>query len=173
MAAEHVARIGARIRYRREELEMTQSGLARQLPGTVDGNQVSRWERGLHKPSDETLELIAGILGVDYSYFVKPDAPVKDLTPDLMEAVNGNVTNVGSTVDDIREEFRGLVNSLAAQLNMTERKVDRNCEMIDRLTQSVTVLIDTIATQAAAIQRIEDVVSRGGHGDSRGESSGM
>lgn len=72
MAREHVARIGTGMRLRREELGLTQRELADLLPGKSDSNQVSKWERGEHRPNDETLEHIALALKVDVSHFHAP-----------------------------------------------------------------------------------------------------
>lgn len=79
--AEYIARIGERIRARREELGLSQGDLARELPGKSDGNQVSRWERGEHKPHSDTLEAIARVLRVDMGYLLMPE-PEKATTPD-------------------------------------------------------------------------------------------
>lgn len=87
MAAEHLIRIGARIRKRREEMGLTQRELADQLPGKADGNQVSKWERGQHRVSDDTLEHIGAALEVDPSYFLAPEP--KTGTPDLMGDIRG------------------------------------------------------------------------------------
>ncbi|CAA9323818.1 MAG: hypothetical protein AVDCRST_MAG68-2119 [uncultured Gemmatimonadetes bacterium] len=91
MASQHAARIGARIRERREELHLTQSQLARQMPGSIDVNQVSRWERGVHKPHDDTLAELARILEVDISYFYgdEPAPGTADLMSALGPPVNG------------------------------------------------------------------------------------
>src|SRR5438128_2135398 len=55
MAVEWVIQMGARIRERREALHLTQRELAALLPGNVGDQQVSKWERGVHKPGDATL----------------------------------------------------------------------------------------------------------------------
>lgn len=73
MAAEMAMRIGARIRQRREELDLTQEDVARLMPGKTAGNQVSRWERGTNRPGDAQLAHLATALGVDVSYFMVPE----------------------------------------------------------------------------------------------------
>lgn len=88
MAREHVIRMGERIRDRREERGLTQRELAELIPGKSDGNQVSKWERGEHRVSDDTLEHIARALEVDPSYFLVP-APADTEPADLMEALKG------------------------------------------------------------------------------------
>jgi transcriptional regulator with XRE-family HTH domain len=79
VAAEYVQRMGERIQERRKELGLTQLELALALPGKVGADQVSRWERGIHKPEDDTLEEIAVVLKVPVAYFLAeapaPDAP--------------------------------------------------------------------------------------------------
>lgn len=71
--------LGKRLRARRLELRLSQNDVAGRLPGRVDLNQVSRWERGIHQPSDATLEHLASVLDVDLDYLVEakyvPPAP--------------------------------------------------------------------------------------------------
>lgn len=67
MAAEHVVRIGARIREAREREGLTQRELADLIPGKADGNQISKWERGEHRVGDTTLGHIAKALKLDVS----------------------------------------------------------------------------------------------------------
>ncbi len=85
MASELQLRIGQRIKARREEQDLTQRELAELIPGKSDGNQVSGWERGEHRPSDATLEHIAFALEVDVSYFMAPE-PSSEI-PDVMGAL--------------------------------------------------------------------------------------
>jgi transcriptional regulator with XRE-family HTH domain len=80
MAAEYLAAMGAKIRERREELGMTQDEVAREMPGKVTGNRVSLWERGRHRPHDDSLEALARVLRVPVSYFMA-SAPDKGATP--------------------------------------------------------------------------------------------
>lgn len=82
MAAEHTALVGARIREAREGAHLTQNELADRLPGKADGTQVSKWERGVHRPGDDTLRQIAGIVGRDLGWFHTRPAD-KTATPDL------------------------------------------------------------------------------------------
>ena len=60
-------RVGDRLRKRREAAGLTQSQLARMLPGRVDGGveagQVSRWERGESFPTYGNLLALARALG--------------------------------------------------------------------------------------------------------------
>jgi transcriptional regulator with XRE-family HTH domain len=86
MAAEHTARIGSRIKELREERGMAQRELADLLPGKTDSNQISKWERGVHRPGDDALDQIAAALGVDTSYFLVP-APAAG-TADLLGALS-------------------------------------------------------------------------------------
>lgn len=70
MAAEHVERMGRRGAARREELGLTQAEVAARIPGKTDGNQVSKWERGAHKPNDQNLEQWARALDWEVSAFL-------------------------------------------------------------------------------------------------------
>lgn len=120
MAAEYLQRLGARIRERRDEKGLTQAGLARLLPGTTDGAQVSRWERGLHRPSDDTLEHIADVLDVTMDYFLAAPAQKDDGTPDLFAA---------------KDDHDGL----AGQLAEINRKLDRNFVLLEKVLAKLGV----------------------------------
>lgn len=85
VAAEYLERLGERIRERREELRLTREEVARAMPGKTSGNQVYRWEKGLHQPGPENLQALAGVLRVEVSYFLVA-APAAG-TPDLMGAL--------------------------------------------------------------------------------------
>lgn len=107
MAAESTARIGERIKDLREQRGITQAALARALPGVVEASAVSRWERGKVRPRDETMEKLAEVLGVDFSYFVAPE-PAGGSAPDLMSRFSD---------DDMR--------GLAERVDRVEQKIDR------------------------------------------------
>lgn len=85
VAAEHVERIGARIRKRREELGLSRGKLVEKMQGKVTENDLYRWERGQHRPSDDTLSDLAKALEVDVSYFLveEPEAATADLLATL------------------------------------------------------------------------------------------
>lgn len=88
MAAEYLERMGARIRQRREEMELSRDEVARRMAGKTNGNAIYRWEKGEHRPHDDTLEELANVLEVSVSYFFA-DEPSED-TPDLMGAIGGS-----------------------------------------------------------------------------------
>lgn len=62
------ATVGRRIRVARKSALMTQHELAVAL-GSGDAMKVSRWERGEHLPSNESLAALAAVLGRDPSWF--------------------------------------------------------------------------------------------------------
>ena len=107
MAAAYLKRVGERIRERRDELGLSQRELAEQLPGKADGNQVSKWERGLHRPSDDTLEHIAKILSVDVAYFLA--ATPEPGTGDLLAAFDGE-----TQLDRIERKLDALIRMQSA-----------------------------------------------------------
>jgi transcriptional regulator with XRE-family HTH domain len=105
VAAEHVERIGMRIRTRREELKLSRRALAKQMLGVVTENDLYRWERGQHRPGDDKLEALAVALEVDVSYFMMPE-PLPG-TPDLMESLNGSgpLDQINAKLDAIIAHF--------------------------------------------------------------------
>jgi transcriptional regulator with XRE-family HTH domain len=60
-AATEAPTFGARLRARREELGLTQKGLARK--SGVGANQISEYERDQHHPRKENLRLLFQVLG--------------------------------------------------------------------------------------------------------------
>jgi transcriptional regulator with XRE-family HTH domain len=71
--ADETERIGKRMRERRKELrgekgELSQREAAERMPGTVQGSEWSRWERGKHRPSD--LDDVAKALGTSVADLV-------------------------------------------------------------------------------------------------------
>lgn len=66
------ALIGFNLKAARERRELTQHELA--LAVGTQAMQVSRWERGAHRPNDETLHALAEALGLTYAeFFVEPE----------------------------------------------------------------------------------------------------
>lgn len=94
LMAEHIERVGRRIRERRDELGMTQGELARKLSGNPDAAQVSRWERGIHEPSASRKEEIAAALDTTVADLMagpiadRPEKPTE--TPDPLAVYNRN-----------------------------------------------------------------------------------
>ncbi len=62
------ATFAANLRMARKASGLTQHALAVRL-GRGDAMSVSRWERGEHKPSDESLVALAEILGQPVGWF--------------------------------------------------------------------------------------------------------
>lgn len=130
--AEITERIGGRIRELREALKAedprwTQDYVARQLPGTRTGSEVSRWERGEVKPRDETLEQLAELFGVDAaSLFAGPAAEregspprrpqrVSDTQGELVEqvrATNSELAEVRGELSEVRTELQRVLSLL-------------------------------------------------------------
>ena len=123
MAAEHVARMGARMAQRRKELKLTQREVADLIPGKADSNQVSKWERGEHKASDDTLEHIAKALQVDVSYFHVPEP--KAGTPDLM----------------------GTIRAGESQLDRVEAKLDRLLAILEQPGDIAGPFVESIVNE--------------------------
>lgn len=68
-------RVGGRLRRRREAAGLTQAQLARRLPGTIEGSQVSRWERGASWPAYASIVALARAFGVTEEALLRgPDA---------------------------------------------------------------------------------------------------
>src|SRR5918911_2511156 len=85
--------IGAKMRMRRGELGMTQTGLAKAVGITFQ--QVQKYEQGKNRVGGSRLADIAKALDVPVSYFFEQ-------TPDEMEAVQGSLLNTRGAVSLLR-----------------------------------------------------------------------
>lgn len=68
-------RVGARIRSARTTRGISQSQLARQLPGATEGRDISRWERGANLPSWPNLHALAAALDITLAELVADEDP--------------------------------------------------------------------------------------------------
>ena len=83
-------RVGVRIRARRTEAGLSQSQLARKLPGHVEGSQISRWERGETFPTYANVLALARALGISEELLIAGVEPTDDLaTARGRRAANG------------------------------------------------------------------------------------
>ena len=72
MSSQLSRQIGANLKAARHAKDLSQSELGH-LIGR-DGFQVSRWERGKHRPSDAALMALAEALGIDYAdFYAEPE----------------------------------------------------------------------------------------------------
>lgn len=62
--AQQAKKVGDRIAYERDQKGWSKAEMARQMPGTVSGNDVYRWESGKHMPRSDTLDAIADLFGI-------------------------------------------------------------------------------------------------------------
>jgi transcriptional regulator with XRE-family HTH domain len=90
--AEQTLRIGRRIAQARDAAGLTQAELATKIPGKADGTQVSKWERGVHRPGDDTLDQIAQALGKDIAWFLVSEPKPAAATPDLMGELSASAS---------------------------------------------------------------------------------
>lgn len=119
MAAEYLQRMGARMAQRRRELGLTQEEVARQLPGTIAGGQVSKWERGLHRPKDDVLEAVARVLDVDVSYFLAAPAEKRNGTPDLLAS---GIDPLGAQLLRVEAKLDLALKALGVRFESTEEE---------------------------------------------------
>lgn len=125
MAAEHASLIGARIREARIAAHFTQNELAEKIPGKSDGTQVSKWERGEHRISDDTLKHIARVLKHDVAWFHQ-SAPDKTQTPDIFAAVPQDATQL-DRMEAKLNALHGLIEQLvgAEVLRAAQQELDQ------------------------------------------------
>ena len=134
MAAEHVERLGARIAERRLELkdqrgdEFTQGAVARKVGDilgktSISGTSVSRWERGEHRPSDDSLDALATVLETTVADLMSgPQADRPSATPDVMG--NLNEADPLAAVRAQLDRMERLLTALASRLGVDVRDLE-------------------------------------------------
>lgn len=112
VASEIAARIGRRLRQRRDELGLTQKQVAKAMPSPdVEPQRISDWERGYNKPTERYLnELVIALKVPDISWFYETEEQDEE-TPDVLGALNGNSTQldrIERAIKNLDEQVRKL-----------------------------------------------------------------
>lgn len=137
MAAEHVRALGERIRLRREELGMTQDEVARKMQGSVDGQRVSKWERGENRPRDESLEDLARVLKTSATTLLAP-APNGNETPDpFPPAVEPALTEILAAITAQLAERTKVLERIEQALSRDQQARAELDESAERLQAAV------------------------------------
>jgi transcriptional regulator with XRE-family HTH domain len=111
VAAEFLERMGARMRERREELDLSMAEVARRMPGKVSENQVYRWELGKHQPKPDTLEALAKVLKTDVAALMAP-APDKSVTPELFGTEDERLDRIQDQLGTIGQKLAVLLEAV-------------------------------------------------------------
>jgi transcriptional regulator with XRE-family HTH domain len=155
MAAEHVRALGERIRVRREELGMTQDEVARQMSGTVDGQRISKWERGENRPRDESLEDLARVLKTTPEALLAPAAKME--TPDLsLPPANG----LADRLDAIERALAEQRETLAEARREREEHVEHIEQLLARQDRILARIEANITAEREAKKETEDATAR-------------
>lgn len=111
MASEMAAHVGRRIRQRRYEMGLKQGQLAELLGGEPLNNQrISDWERGVNKPSERYMQLLAKVMDRDVSWFYKSDEEAAGPEAQILSLDNP------ADVAEIRRQLLAMQTNIA-QLN--------------------------------------------------------
>jgi transcriptional regulator with XRE-family HTH domain len=125
MAAEHVKRLGERIAARREALGLTQEEIARAMPGKVSGARISLWDRGEHRPRDDSLEHLAAALQTTTTALLM-DAPDTTVTPDPFPlTLEDRIDQAEQRLTSLVEKQNELLIRQSAILERIEAAIDR------------------------------------------------
>ena len=150
VAAEFLERMGAQIRARREELQLSRADVAREMPGKVNENQVYRWEKGRHQPNPDTLEALAKVLKCDVATFMSPP-PTQTETPDLFPDETpadpeSQIAALTSEVALLREQVGQLVGLLTGD-------PEKTAMLSDALTKALEKALSQRAREAGLPDR--------------------
>jgi transcriptional regulator with XRE-family HTH domain len=146
VAAEFVERLGARMRKRREELDLSMAEVARRMPGKVSENQVYRWELGKHQPKPDTLEALAKVLKTDVAALMAP-APDKSVTP---EPFGDASRTEGERLDSIQDQLGTIGQELAALLEVVGPKPSAG-QSVQEAIASVRKDLDKLLAQRSKL----------------------
>lgn len=142
VAGEMAKQIGERIRqarmdagfHRQRDLADKIEDIAREEGADVpiDNQRISDWERGVNKPSDRYMELLAKAVGRDVGWFYGRD---KRATPDLFP--------VTEQLDDVDAKFSERVDEIEARLERIERVLtDSDKGILALLARQESILAD-------------------------------
>lgn len=118
--AEEAEKIGGRMAERRGELGLAQRQVAERMPGSYQGSDISRWERGRHRP--ESLAEIAEALETDVADLIQgPIAEREKEKPegsplDALAAASDLPTEVADALEALRLEMVGMRTQLLAEI---------------------------------------------------------
>jgi transcriptional regulator with XRE-family HTH domain len=110
--AEEARLIGARARERRDELGLSQGEVARRMPGSTQGADVSRWERGKHRPQPDALDHLAAALETTVADLIAgplSERPEKGPTPDPFASLSLDEVEEQEADDAMREAMRRIL----------------------------------------------------------------
>lgn len=157
VAAEYVESLGRGVRFRREQLGLSRSDVARKLPGKTNENALYRWEGGKHKPSDDTLEALAAVLKVTHwTQFMDLDPERPDVkangTPALF-SVQEPAAGDTVLIERLEALEQRVTGQLAEHADRVEQMLRRQDELLERIEQGVQA--EHRAKQAAEQQAQE------------------
>lgn len=129
-------RLGERIRERRTALGLTQGALAAKLPGTVDINYVSRWERGVHRPSEAMLPHLAAALEVELAYLEEAlvfDAPTAGAPLTQLDRIERALADARADREEHAEEIQALLQQQSDLLEGIRGLLESNQQLVASL----------------------------------------
>lgn len=133
--AEEAELIGRRMAERREELGLTQREVAERMPGSTQASDVSRWERGKHRP--EPMPQIAEALETTIADLVsgplaERKAPENNDFSDALKASEGSAAENPQTL--LRLE--ALQNRLGAELALVKAALEEQQSLLERVLRN-------------------------------------
>lgn len=125
---EEAEKIGRRMAERRKELGLTQRGVAERMPGSTQASDVSRWERGKHRP--EPMEQIAEALETDVPDLVAgpvaervaPDGESTDLLGAFSSAEPASVEKLEKMLRQVLDQQATLLAEISEVRSDQERQ---------------------------------------------------
>lgn len=134
MAGELAALVGRNIRTARLEAELNQRELAQRIAEddpAASNTAVSEWERGVRKPSDRYMPLIAAALGKPMDWFFRDHGQGE--TPELLPAPP---VDEPSQLDRIEATITERLAALEAQVQLLRGELAaRDAEVLRRISE--------------------------------------
>jgi transcriptional regulator with XRE-family HTH domain len=129
--------LGHRLKLARDRAGMTQKELGAAVG--VDAMTISRYERGIHRPDNDVIQRIAGVLRERSGWFFEaasPDLSEGRSTPDLLGSIAGDVTESQRATAEVAEELRKTRRDLEVwRKQIVERIGKLEVELLRRLDE--------------------------------------
>lgn len=134
--AEEAELIGRRMAERREELGLTQREVAERMPGSTQASDISRWERGKHRP--EPMPQIAEALQTTIADLVSGPMAEREQPDDadLSDALKDAEGSDAAEIDQVLLRMAALRNELTGELALVQAALAEQRSLLETVLRN-------------------------------------